>query len=99
MTISCLASSQNGHFQTRLLSKVTALHQAQCISAPIQKRHTKLMRLRYSALPDEFNNLTLQVILGVTQRITEMMIECWYKDGFIDRTKTGLYKKLFLELT
>jgi hypothetical protein len=57
------------------------------------------MRARYSALPDEFSNLTLQVILGVTQRTAEKMIERWYKDGFIDRTETGLYKKLFLELT
>lgn len=75
------------------------MQQAQCISAPIHKRHTKLMRARYSALPDEFSNLTLQVILGVTQRTAEKMIERWYKDGFIDRTETGLYKKLFLELT
>ena len=75
------------------------MQQAQCISAPIQKRHTKLMRLRYSALPEEFSNLTLQVILGVTQRTAEKMIERWHNDGFIARTETGLYKKLFLELT
>jgi hypothetical protein len=75
------------------------MQQAQCISTPIHKRHTKLMRARYNMLPDEFSTFSMQLYLGVTQRNAEKMIERWLSDGYIQRIESGRYKKLFLELT
>lgn len=75
------------------------MQQSQCISTPIHKRHTKLMRARYNMLPDVFSTFSMQLYLGVTQRNAEKMIERWLSDGYIQRLEFGRYKKLFLELT
>ena len=75
------------------------MQQANCISYPTRKRHTKLMRSRYSVLPDEFSVPSMQIFLGVPQRTAEKMIERWLSDGYIKRIEPGRYQKLYLELT
>ena len=75
------------------------MQQANCISYPTRKRHTKLMRSRYSVLPEEFSVPSMQIFLGVPQRTAEKMIERWLNDGYIKRIEPGRYQKLYLELT
>ena len=63
------------------------------------KRHTKLMKYRYRILPEEFWREDLEDLCGVNRRNAEKMIERWHSEGYIERIESGIYRKLYLELT
>jgi len=67
--------------------------------APPFKRHTEQARIRFRRLPEEFDVYMVQKYCGVKKRNADKMIERWCQDHYIERVETGLYRKLYLELT
>ena len=67
--------------------------------APPMKRHTEQARIRYRRLPEEFDNDMVQQYCDVTKRNAEKMIERWLREHYIERIETGLYRKIYTELT
>ena len=67
--------------------------------APPLKRHTEQARIRYRRLPEVFDIDMVQQYCGVKKRNAEKMIERWHDEHYIDRIETGLYKKIYSELT
>ena len=67
--------------------------------APQQKRRTNLVKKRYRMLPEAFDVYDLVNMFNLQKRNAEKIIERWLKDHYIERVETGLYRKLYLELT